>query len=285
MFLSVIVPTCNRYEPLSKCLRALSPHLQGLSPETYEIIVTDDSVGLEQKLRLVADFPGVIWNQGPRRGPASNRNSGAKASKGDWLIFIDDDCIPNPELLSAYREGIAQNPQLRVFEGAILEERPQQRMDEEAPINKGGGGLWSCNFMIKRDLFFELEGFCELFPFAAMEDVDLRERLKKKRIIFLFLPQASVIHPWRHFSPALKQFKVLKVSHQIYYARHPELRPTVPQTILDIIRMLINGLLYEGYRLRFRGVLTWLARTAVYSYLFIYLAVIIDGAGAERPGP
>jgi len=140
MFLSIIIPTCNRYAMLGKCVAALSPQVQGFDAGAYEIIVTDDSPGDEGKSRLPLDFPAVRWNQGPRKGPAANRNSGASIAKGKWLVFIDDDCVPQPTLLNAYSEAMGKNPEFLVFEGATLPEGPQNRMDEEAPINESGGG-------------------------------------------------------------------------------------------------------------------------------------------------
>ncbi len=282
MFLSVIVPTCNRYAQLSQCLTALSPQRQGVASGTYEIIVTDDSSTDEQKLRLANDFPEVQWNQGPRRGPASNRNSGAKASKGDWLVFLDDDCVPQATLLAAYVEAISKNPQIRVFEGATLEERPQRRMDEEAPINETGGYLWSCNFMIQRQLFFELDGFCELFPYAALEDVDLRERLKKKGNSLLFAPKASVIHPWRMIRSHFRYIKIQLYSHEIYYMRHPEMIPSLPGLAVNFCRTIYRDLFLDGPELRFRGVVNWMLRTSSNSIVLVF-SKIKSSLTSNRP--
>jgi len=47
-------------------------------------------------------FPEVEWRQGPRKGPAANRNFGAKFSDSEWLIYIDDDCIPRTGYFNAY---------------------------------------------------------------------------------------------------------------------------------------------------------------------------------------
>ena len=43
MFLSVIIPTCNRNDLLRKCLNNLIPDFQSIDSSKYEIIVTDDS--------------------------------------------------------------------------------------------------------------------------------------------------------------------------------------------------------------------------------------------------
>jgi GT2 family glycosyltransferase len=274
MFLSVIIPTCNRYPMLKKCIAGLLPAVQGLGSDDYEIIVTDDSPADEQKQQLAVDFPGVRWNCGPRRGPASNRNSGARLGGGDWLLFVDDDCLPQSSLLAAYREALEKNPQMLVFEGATLPERAKERMDEDAPINKSGGYLWSCNFMIQRKLFFELGGFCEMFPNAAMEDVDLRERLKQKGHSFLFVSRAIVVHPWRRFPAPFKWFKMQLAVQWLYARLHSGRKGRPVRDTAFTIRAWIRDFLVYGPSLRFRGFPGWFVHCLTCILLALWIAVI-----------
>ena len=260
MLLSVIIPTFKRRETLSICLKHLAPEVQNLSLDLFEVIVTDDAPGNDQRDSLSRDYPWVLHHRGPQKGPASNRNSGAKSARGEWLIFLDDDCLPQPSFLSAYIEAIHKNPDYFVFEGSTLPERPRIRLDEEAPINDQGGYLWSCNFLIKRNLFFELGGFCELYPYPCMEDVDFREQLKKRDVKFLFVPKASVIHPWRSFAPDNKYLKMRLISHAIFFDRYPLLRPSFSKTCRTILRGWVLGLLREAPRLKFRGFWRYFAR-------------------------
>lgn len=253
MLLSVIIPTFKRRETLSVCLKHLAPEIQDLSPDLFEVIVTDDALSNDSSESLSRDFPWVIYKRGPQKGPAANRNSGAKSARGEWLIFLDDDCLPQPSFLSAYIEAIKENPDYSVFEGRTLAERPKTRLDEEAPINDHGGFLWSCNFLIKRTLFFKLGGFCELYPYACMEDVDFREELQQGEIEFLFVPGASVVHPWRPFAKDDKYLNILTTSHEIFFTRHPMRKPPSYMTFKAIIREWAIGLFMEGPRLGFRG--------------------------------
>jgi GT2 family glycosyltransferase len=223
MLLSIIIPTCNRNDLLSVCLSQLSPFKQNVASHEYEVIISDDSKGNGSKKLLEDQFPWAKWVEGPKKGPASNRNNGVQYSNGQWLLFIDDDCIPNSNLLNTYISAIASFPTTMVFEGCIKVDRKQQSLIEEAPINEAGGCLWSCNFMISRQVFLDkLTGFDEKFPFASMEDVDLRYRLEKLQIASVFLKEAQVIHPWRTqkklISITLKRFK----STLYFLEKHPE---------------------------------------------------------------
>jgi GT2 family glycosyltransferase len=260
MLLSVIIPTFQRWESLSLCLKQLAPEIQNIPADLFEVIVTDDALPAGSNGSLTKEFPWVRHVPGPQKGPASNRNNGAKLSQGDWFIFLDDDCIPQPSFLSGYMEAIKTQPEYLVFEGSTLAERPRTRMDEEAPINDQGGYLWSCNFMVQRKLFFQLGGFCELYPYACMEDVDFRETLKQKKIEFLFVPKASVVHPWRAMAAEDKFLNMHLVSHAIFFQRYPLLKPSFFMTCRTIVRGWVVGLLMEAPSVGFRGFRRYCAR-------------------------
>jgi GT2 family glycosyltransferase len=185
----------------------------------YEVIVTDDGRDSTAAELIRTEFPWAHWVQGPQKGPAANRNSGSKAARGEWLVFTDDDCLPEMNWLSAYFEAISANRTVAVLEGKTIADRPQARYDEEAPINETGGNLWSCNFCIQDQCFQQLEGFDERFIHAAMEDVDLFARLRKVGFKWHFVPDAVVIHPFRSidstkFDKALWSFRYLVTKHQ-----------------------------------------------------------------------
>lgn len=199
MYLSVIIPTCNRYDLLKKTLDNLSPEFQTIDSSLYEIVVTDDSKNNSELELVKKAYSWVNFVTGPKRGPASNRNNGTKYAKGDWFIFIDDDCLPDKELLLSYYNEINKGI-YNAIEGYINAERLQERFDEESPINLNGGCFWSCNIAIEKNVFNILNGFDEGFPFPALEDTDFHTRLKKIAKT-TFLSSAKVIHPWRRAKP------------------------------------------------------------------------------------
>jgi len=195
MFLSVIIPTYNRYDLLRKCLDNLIPEFQTIDSTNYEIIVSDDSKINEELEILKEEYPFVTFVSGPQKGPAANRNNGAKYSKGDWLVFIDDDCLPDQNILLSYLKEINKGV-YQGIEGYINADRHQERFDEQSPLNLTGGCFWSCNIAVDKEAFNKINGFDEGFPYAALEDTDFYERLKTVAKT-TFLESAKVIHPWR----------------------------------------------------------------------------------------
>jgi len=188
---AVVIPTRNRIDSLQRCLNRLIPYVH-THPECT-ITVSDDGNAEQTREKLAGDLGIVNVVQGPRLGPAANRNCGAAHSTGDLLIFLDDDCIPEGNLIAAYQQAAAANPDAGVFEGRISSLGSVSGFADMVVENETGGYLWSCNIAIRRSLFEKIDGFDERFPFAAVEDVDLHLRSKKETSV-PFLPEARVWH-------------------------------------------------------------------------------------------
>lgn len=192
---SVVVPTRSRNELLARCLDRLAPGAQTFSAEQYQVLVTDDSPARDARELLAVRFPWAHWSAGPCRGPAANRNAGAAAGNGDVIVFVDDDCVPERELLAAYAGALRDD--VAVYEGRITVRDGLRSPREGAPMNLEGGALWSCNFAVRRNAFERVGGFDERFPLAHLEDIDLRERFRAAGFVIQFVPEASVDHPPR----------------------------------------------------------------------------------------
>ncbi len=195
---SIIVPTYKRPDTLSECLKHLSEAAKHFNNNEIEVIVTDDDDILETEKYLSRhkfNFHLSIV-EGPHRGPAANRNNGAKLAQSDWLLFTDDDCLPDTDFIDSYRKAIVSYPDILVFEGKTIADREQRTFNEQAPINITGNLFWSCNICIHRNAFFSVSGFDEMFPYPYMEDIDLGTRLIRSFTV-KFVDEAIVIHPWR----------------------------------------------------------------------------------------
>jgi GT2 family glycosyltransferase len=218
---SVVVPTRDRNDLLAECLGRLAPDVQRYPGAEYEVIVSDDSPSEAARMLVGASFPWARWVAGPRRGPAANRNRGASAATGETLVFIDDDCLPEPDLLreyaSALRSGVA------VYEGRITCKAGVTSPMQTAPENLSGGSLWSCNFAMRRSAFAALGGFDDRFPLAHMEDVDMRDRILATGHSIEFVPLASVDHPPRRLPFGAKLARMHRAG-VLYMVLHPPMR-------------------------------------------------------------
>jgi GT2 family glycosyltransferase len=195
--ISVIIPTCNRTDLLGKCLDCLKGPGTGLLSDKCEVIVTDDGMHASAESFLVRNYPWVRWLEGPHRGPAANRNNGARHAYGDWLVFVDDDCLPEASWLPTIVHTI-QSKQYEVIEGKTISDEGEQDDPLKYYIENLSGGLyWSCNLAISTQAFKELGGFDEDFLEAGGEDMELAYRIGLRKVRAVFEPDAVVVHPAR----------------------------------------------------------------------------------------
>ena len=251
MLFSVIIPTCNRNELLSNCLDLLEKNVQTIDPSSYEVIVSDDSKDNSAKGIIGEKYTFVQWIDGPKKGPAANRNNGAKHAKGEWLVFLDDDCLPDSQILEKYHLLITGNPGVQVLEGLIERERRMKSPLERAPGNSNskGGFLLSCNFAIKKSLFWQIGGFDENFKYPHMEDYDLNRRIAATNEKILFAVEAKVTHPYRKMKNGWKlgRFEEMSVYYNSKYGKETS-RATLLKGIASIHLFIIFRFLK---RLRF----------------------------------
>lgn len=237
--ISVVIPTCRRLDLLGRCLDRLAPGTQTLAGDQYEVVVTDD--GTPTAEALIRDkYPWATWVAGPRRGPASNRNNGARQARGEWVAFVDDDCVPAAGWLAAYAAAVHDG--CEVYEGMTTCEAGCHSPLETAPTNTTGGWLWSCNMMIRRDRFLALGGFDEGFPYPNMEDVEFRERLLAAGHKFEFVPRAVVDHPPRRVPGGWRQGRY-QASYVYYWYKSGHAGLCTPRYTVEIVKAKVKAVL------------------------------------------
>jgi len=237
---AIVIPTRNRTEFLRRCLSKLVPYVSS-HPEC-SITVSDDGDASVTREALRGEMGIVQVIQGPRRGPAANRNCGAAHSTGELLIFLDDDCIPEENLIATYQDAARKSPEIAVFEGRISAIGRAKGFADICPENETGGYLWSCNFAIRRELFNRTHGFDDRFPFAAVEDYELHFRVKQLSTV-LFLRDARVWHSYER-RVGWKTVKHLMLSDLLFLHIHG--LEATRKTPLYCIRTVARDLLLKA---------------------------------------
>ncbi len=256
-FFSVVIPTYERPDDLKKCLESLSNENQRDAP-SYELIVTDDSRSGLCRVLVEKQFPQVSWGKGKQNGPAGNRNAGVARAQGEWIVFIDDDCIAQPGYLSAYAATIKADPSLGALEGRIFPDRPRKTWAEGCPANETGGMFWTSNLCVKKSLFLELGGLDERFE-VAFEDVDFAHRLTKATVTTTFVHDAAACHPWRGLRSGGNNWKRKGYeleSLALFLEKHPEAcgnYGSVTNYLRNFFRMITKDLAFCLFGLRGRG--------------------------------
>lgn len=242
---SIIIPTFRREKELIECLELLFPQLNENS-KIETIVSSDDTISDN----LLEKFNWVTFINGPRKGPAANRNFAAKQANGNWLFFIDDDCLPDSKWLMEAILATKGRQGIFCVEGKTLALGEKKSFDEVAPRNENGGKLWSCNFSIKKDVFLQLGGFDEEFPIATMEDIDFKIRFEKIGEV-RFISDMLVFHPWRR-KKAFSNFRQRLLSQKHFKNKH--YTNSVSKFRLQRLTIFINSIPINIVQLiRFQG--------------------------------
>jgi len=237
---TIIIPTKDRPRELKRCLDRLLPQLP--MDGSCGVVVSEDGAAPRPALP-----DSVTWMRGPGKGPGANRNFAARCSPPGWLIFVDDDCLPEPGFLAAYLDGIARvsaGPPVVFVGKTVPGEGPHDSLLWESPCYGGSEPAPpSCNFAIPRALMEETGGFDERFRFA-FEDMEYFARLRHSGVGFPFLSGAVVGHPMRRIPSAAKlaarwQPRVLS-THDLG-ASGPEILRLLPRHVAAVIVSRFRG--------------------------------------------
>ncbi len=215
--ISVVIPTRDRPDLLRRTLDHLAPGVQTLGADRYEVIVSDDARPSSAANSIRESHPWVRVVEGPARGPAANRNTGAGAARFAWIAFTDDDTEPSPGWLAAFADAIATG--VDVCEGQTTCDGGFGSPLNHAPVNATGGRLWSCNFAVRAEAFWRVGGFDETFRFPHMEDIDLRVRLEQANTRRTFVLSAVVNHPPRR-QPSGARLGAYREAEVQYHVKH-----------------------------------------------------------------
>jgi glycosyltransferase involved in cell wall biosynthesis len=103
--ISVVVTTYNREDALDAVLRSLA----GQSDETFEVIVADDG-SRPATAQLTEAWKGRfgrrlahVWHEDRGFRAAEIRNRAILAARGDYVVFLDGDCIVRPDFVATHR--------------------------------------------------------------------------------------------------------------------------------------------------------------------------------------
>lgn len=105
MHLSVVVTTYNRPDALERVLLAFER--QG--DARFEVIVADDgstrdTAEMLQRVGPTLRYPlHHVWHEDRGFRAAASRNAAVARARGDYLVFVDGDCMPRPRFIENHR--------------------------------------------------------------------------------------------------------------------------------------------------------------------------------------
>jgi GT2 family glycosyltransferase len=239
MKLSVVTPTFNKRALLERTLAAL--HAQELPAGVeWEIVVVDDGSTDDTAAWLAAQAPAPgspqlrVVSPGGNVGRARARNLGARAARGRWIVFIDDDIVAPPGLLAAHLELLERHPGDGTIGYAVTEPRlvdaPHLHyLDTRGTARLGPGpapGRYfvTQNAAVPREAFLAVGGFDEAYLGYGFEDMEVAFRLEDRAgVRFHCLPAPVPVHVHHHTLEQLlaKRRECGRGSLRLLAAAHP----------------------------------------------------------------
>jgi glycosyltransferase involved in cell wall biosynthesis len=215
--ISVVVPTRDRPEALRGCLDALS--VQTVLDRLEVVVVDDGSRAADEVAAAIARHGHARLVRRTGGGPAAARNAGARAARGAYLCFTDDDCTPRPDwaerLVVALQQGAdaAAGTTTLSRAGALAEasDLVAHALDVPPPAGSDLAFAASNNIACTRAAF-EATPFDESYPGAAGEDREWCARLTAVGFALRSAPDACVVH---HQALTLLSF----LSQQVRYGQ------------------------------------------------------------------
>lgn len=174
--LSIIIPTLNEEKNLPRLLRIIEKQFKN----NYEIIVADAN-SVDRTIEIAKNHNCRVV---PGGLPAKGRNEGAKFSRGDLLFFLDADVIISENFFEKSLEEFYER-KIDIASFCVLPNSDNKFLPVLFNVFYNGPILFLENILphaatgilIKKDLFFKLNGFDESITLA--EDHDLSRRAGK----------------------------------------------------------------------------------------------------------
>jgi hypothetical protein len=176
-FVSIVVLNFNGKQFLEKCLSSI---LSSDYPSFEAILVDNGST--DGSVKLVKDLFGCdsrlkIVRSNKNLGIAEGFNIGARAARGEYIAFQQNDVEPRPDWLEELVTVMERDPMIGAAQGKILS------MLDRRTIDCAGGFLDSLGFTYRRGHNEEDRGYyneiCECFLVHSLAMVFRKEALDK----------------------------------------------------------------------------------------------------------
>ncbi len=209
---SIIIPVYNQWEFTHSCLASIIEHSADVE---YEVIIADD-VSTDRTVEIDKLVTGIsVVRNATNLGFLRNCNNAAKAARGKYLLFLNNDINVQPGWLLplvalmetdqsigitgsklVYPDGLLQEAGGIIWNDASgwnfgwrdNPEKPEYNYVKDADYISGA------SIMVRRDLWEKVGGFDERYAPAYFEDTDLAFQARSLGYRVVYQPNSVVVH-------------------------------------------------------------------------------------------
>lgn len=208
IIVSVVIPTYKRKESLVRLLKSLKTEVNS----SIEVIIVEQifNNGNEYKKVSKKQETNLEYLFLKEASTSKAKNYGVGKSKGEYILFLDDDVIAKKGLIINHLSNFQNNNICAVVGRCITigqqVEPERQDVGRITFLGKFTDGFSStikqevdtvigCNAFWRKDVFNKINGFDEQFTGNAMrEESDLSLRARKLGFKIMYDPKAEVEH-------------------------------------------------------------------------------------------
>ena len=209
---SIVIPVFGAVTHTLACLRAIAAHPPVAD---FEVIVVDDASPDDSLAKLRAIDGLRVHARKANGGFIAACNDGAGLARGEVLVFLNNDTVPQPGWLDALLATFDAHPDAGLVGAKLL--YPDGRLQEAGGVVFADGSGWNygrfddpanCRYAYLRDadyvsgaaiaipraLFERLGGFDSRYAPAYYEDTDLAFAVRAAGLRVLVQPASVVVH-------------------------------------------------------------------------------------------
>lgn len=209
---SIVIPVHGQLAHTLACLHALAAHPPAVD---CEVIVVDDA-SPDDTATALAGVAGLrLHERDTNGGFIAACNDGAALARGAFVVFLNNDTVPQPGWLDALLATFDEYPRAGLVGAQLL--YPDGRLQEAGGVVFDDGSAWNygrfespddprfafardadyCSgaaLAVPHDLFSAVGGFDARYAPAYYEDTDLAFKVREAGRRVLYQPAARVVH-------------------------------------------------------------------------------------------
>lgn len=208
--ISIVIPVYNKWQYSANCLYSIFKNTQS----DYEVLIVDDASSDETQKEL-STIKNLRFVQNEKNlGFIDTCNHGAQVSRGDYILFLNNDTMVTPNWLQPLLEIIKKDSvgavgSKLVFPNGSLQEAGGLIWNDGTGWNYGRGDnpdkpqynyvkevdycTGAC-LLVKRDLFETIGGFDIRYRPGYFEESDMCFSIRKLGFKVIYQPLSVVVH-------------------------------------------------------------------------------------------
>ena len=255
MNISVVIPTYNRIELLKRSIDSVIN--QTIKPS--EIIIVDDGSNDVTEAMVKKKYDSLKIIKQKNKGVSAARNSGIKASSGEWICFLDSDDEWKNDKLEKQITAVANNSDYKFFHSNEIWIKNGKRINQKKKHKKYGGDIFKkcldmcrispSSVLIDKSIFEEIGFFNE--NLVVCEDYELWLRICDKYEVF-FIDEPLIFKYGGHQGQlsysidSIEYHRIKALEYLLSTGLSKENRDYTIQMLISKISIYLNGLIKRG---------------------------------------